>query len=169
MSGYDFDPSKLTVRQLLATYVAIIDELLKRGLVRTRNPPLGDLAEHIVWKAYGGTLADNSAKSYDIIDADGRKIQVKARAIGLGDKRSQAFSAIRSWGFDSVVFLNIDAATYDLVWARELTMSEAEALGRRRELTNSSAVLVSGVLTSGIDVTDRIQAAYAGLDLTEKS
>jgi len=161
-----FDASKLTVRQLLATYVAILDELIDRGLVRTRNPPLGDLAEHIVWKAYGGELAANSGKSYDIIDADGRRVQVKARAIELTNRRTQAFSAVRSWDFDSVVFLNIDSATYDIVWARELTAAEALALGKRRELTNSSAISIAGVLTAGIDVTERLRAAYDGLDVT---
>jgi len=162
-----FDPRTMTVRELLAAYVSIIDELLARGLVRTRNPPLGDIAEHIVWKAYGGQLAANSAKSYDIIDAAGRRVQVKARAIGLGDNRTQAFSAIRSWDLDVIVFLNIDSATYDLVWARELTVNEAMAIGRRRELTNSSAVYLSNVLSAGIDVTERIRAAYVGLDQAE--
>jgi hypothetical protein len=162
-----FDPTTLTVRQLLAAYVAIIDELLSRGLVRTRNPPLGDLAEHIVWKAYGGTLADNSAKSYDIIDEAGRRVQVKARAIELSDRRTQAFSAIRSWDFEAVVFLNVDSATYDIVWARELTKDEAMSLGRRRELTNSSAISVSAVRALGIDVTEKVRAAYEGLDLRD--
>jgi len=162
-----FDPRTMTVRELLAAYVSIIDELLSRGLVRTRNPPLGDIAEHIVWKAYGGQLAANSAKSYDIIDAAGRRVQVKARAIGLRDNRTQAFSAIRSWDLDVIVFLNIDSATYDLVWARELTVDEAMAIGRRRELTNSSAVYLSNVHSAGIDVTERIRAAYVGLDQTE--
>ena len=162
----DFDASRLTVRQLLAAYVSILDELIHRGLIRTRNPPLGDLAEHLVWKAYGGTLADNSAKSYDVTDADGRRIQVKARAIELTNKRSQAFSAIRSWGFDLVVFVNVDSANYDIVWARELTVEEAQSLGRRRELTNSSAVMVSSVLRLGTDVTEKIRAAYSALDKT---
>jgi hypothetical protein len=166
ITNHHFDPTTLTVRQLLATYVAIIDELLSRGLVRTRNPPLGDLAEYIVWKAYGGELAANSAKSYDILDAAGRKVQVKARAIGLSEKRPQTFSAVRSWEFEAVVFLNVDSATYDLIWARELTTVEAMSLGKRREGTNSSAISVSAVLGLGIDVTDRIRAAYEGLDLS---
>ena len=161
-----FDPTKLTVRQLLAVYVAILDELIHRGFIRTRNPPLGDLAEHIVLKAYGGTLADNSAKSYDVLDANDRRIQVKARAIEVSDRRTQVFSAIRSWDFESVVFLNMDSATYEIVWARELTRDEAFSLGRRRELTNSSAISVNAAVRMGVDVTEKLRAAYAGLDLT---
>ena len=160
-----FDASKLTVRQLLAAYVSILDELISRRLIRTRNSPLGDLAEHIVWKSYGGVLADNSAKSHDIIDVDGRRIQVKARAIALSDRRTQAFSAVRSWDFESIIFLNFDSATYDIVWARELSRAEAEPLGRRRELTNSAAISIAAVQSSGTDITDRIKAAYDGLDL----
>jgi hypothetical protein len=158
------DPRTLTVRELLATYVSVLDELIRRGLVRTRNPPLGDLAEHIVWKAYGGELAANSSKSYDIVDATGRQIQVKARAIRLDDKRTQTFSAFRTWDFDAVVFLNFDSANYDIVWARELTSTEAIALGRRRELTNSSAINIAAVRSTGVDVTERIRVAFDGLD-----
>jgi len=55
-----FCPQELTVRQLLASHVAVLDELLARGVVRTRNSPLGDLAETIALRAYGGSLAPNS-------------------------------------------------------------------------------------------------------------
>jgi hypothetical protein len=91
-----FDPAALTVRQLLASSVAVIDELLRRGLIRTRNSPLGDLAESLALRAYGGELAPNSEKSFDLGTADGRRLQVKARLVRLDDKRSQTFSAFRS-------------------------------------------------------------------------
>lgn len=42
-----FRPQELTVRQLLASHVAVLYELLRRGVVRTRNSPLGNLAETI--------------------------------------------------------------------------------------------------------------------------
>lgn len=159
-----FDPSHLTVRQLLAAYVSILTELLARGLIRTCNSPLGDLVEHIVWRAYGGELAPNSARSYDLIDADGRKLQVKARTIGANGGGSTIFSAIRSWDFDVVVFVTLGTESYDVVWARELTADEAEGLARRREHTNSSAIRVRTVPDYGVDVTERIRAAYAELD-----
>lgn len=46
-----FRPQEPTVRQLLASHVAVLDELLRQGVVRTRNAPLGDLAETIALRA----------------------------------------------------------------------------------------------------------------------
>ncbi|WP_146240256.1 DUF6998 domain-containing protein [Curtobacterium sp. MCSS17_008] len=144
--------------------MAVIDELLRRGLIRTRNSPLGDLAESLALRAYGGELAPNSEKSFDLWVADGRRLQVKARLVRFGDKRSQTFSAFRSWDFDAALFLLFDATTYDLSWAREVDRSETEALGRRVEHTNSYAILVRRVQGAGIDVTDQVTAAYEGID-----
>ncbi len=101
-----------------------------RGVVRTRNSPLGDLAETIALRAYGGSLAANSEKSYDLTTAQGRRIQVKARLVDPADRRSQNFSAFRSWNFDAALFLLFDSASYDLLWARELTVEETKAIGR---------------------------------------
>jgi len=159
-----FDPAALTVRQLLASSVAVIDELLRRGLIRTRNSPLGDLAESLALRAYGGELAPNSEKSFDLWTADGRRLQVKARLVRLDDKRSQTFSAFRSWDFDAALFLVFDASTYDLAWAREVGRAETETLGRRVEHTNSFAILVRQVQGTGVDVTARVEAAYERID-----
>jgi hypothetical protein len=159
-----FDPADLTVRQLLASSVAVVDELLRRELIRTRNAPLGDLAESLALRTYGGTLAPNSEKSYDLLTPDGTRVQVKARVLQPNDTRSQTSSAVRSWDFDLALFLLFDAGTYDLTWARELTDDEAEPLGRRVEHTNSWAVLVRQVENAGTDVTERLADAYDRLD-----
>lgn len=159
-----FDPAALTVRQLLASSVAVIDELLRRGLIRTRNSPLGDLAESLALRAYGGELAPNSEKSFDLRTADGRRLQVKARLVRLDDKRSQTFSAFRSWNFDAALFLLFDASTYDLAWAREVDRAQTEALGRHVEHTNSYAILVRQVQGAGVDVTAQVAAAYECID-----
>jgi len=154
----------MSVRQLLATSVAVIEELLHRGLVRTRNSPLGDLAESIALRAYGGELAPNSEKSYDLLTDDGRRIQVKARLVDPTDRRSQQFSAFRSWSFEAALFVLFDSRTYDIIWARELSGADVQSLGRRVEHTNSSAVLVRQVASAGRDVTDAIAAGFNRLD-----
>ncbi|MDP4332013.1 hypothetical protein Q7F20_01395 [Curtobacterium sp. A7_M15] len=159
-----FDPADLSIRELLASYVAILDELRRRGLVRTRKSPLGDLAESLAMRAYGGSLAPNSEKSYDLIADDGRRIQVKARTVRADDKRTQNFSAVRSWEFDAALFLLFDAATYDLIWVRELDRDQTQSLGRRVEHTNSSAILVRDVAHAGADVTALVRAAYDRID-----
>ena len=154
--------STMSVRELLSAYVAVLDELLARGITRTRNAPLGDLAEHIVWRAYGGHIEMNSKKSYDILDADGRKIQVKARLVE-GTKDTD-FSAFRSFDFDAAVFMVLDVRTYEVAWARELSQAETQSLGRHVELTNSRSIRTRHVFPAGIDVTERIRTAYAEMD-----
>jgi len=67
-----------STRDLLAGYVEILDELLRRKVIRTRNAPAGDLAERVVAAAYGGELAPNLAKSWDVQASDGRLLQVSA-------------------------------------------------------------------------------------------
>lgn len=159
-----FDPSELSVRQLLATCVSMHDELLRRRLVRTRNSPLGDLAELVALRAYGGVLAPNSDRSYDLRADDGRRIQVKARLVDPADRRSQPFLAFRWWDFDAALFMLFDSRTYDIVWGRELSSIEAQSLGRRVEHTDSSAVLVPQVSISGQDMTKALIAAFDRLD-----
>lgn len=159
-----FVPADLSIRQLLAASIAVIDELLRRGLVRTRNAPLGDLVEAIALCAYGGVLAPNSEKSYDLLTGEGRRVQVKARLVDPADRRSQQFSVFRSWDFDLAVFVLLDARTYDIIWAREVTSVDAQQLGRRVEHTNSSAVLVRQVAAAGRDVSHRMVRAFERLD-----
>ncbi|MFS0730048.1 hypothetical protein ABC270_08220 [Curtobacterium sp. 1P10AnD] len=159
-----FDTADLSVRQLLAASVAVIDELLRRGFVRTRNAPVGDLAETIALRAYGGVLAPNSEKSYDLLTEDGSRVQVKARLVDPADRRLQQFSAFRSWDFDLAVFVLLDARTYDIIWARELTRIETQQLGRRVEHINASAVLVRQVAAAGRDVSQAMVEAFDSLD-----
>ncbi|NLP84171.1 hypothetical protein HF576_09935 [Microbacterium sp. CFH 90308] len=159
-----FAPTALSVRELLASYVAVLDELTRRGVIRTRNSPLGDLAETLAERAYGGTLAPNSQKSYDVLTMDNRRIQVKARLVDRLDKRTQNFSAFRSWDFDSAVFLLFDTNTYDLIWARELECDEVQTIGRRVEHTNSSAILIRNVAAAGKDVTVLFSLVFGAID-----
>jgi hypothetical protein len=53
-------------RDLLTTYAQILTLLVDRGVTRSRNAPVGDIAEFLVAKAYAGTLAPPSEKSWDV-------------------------------------------------------------------------------------------------------
>ena len=78
------DIESATVPQLLTQYAEILAELRKREVVRTRNAPIGDYAEFLSAAVYDGALEPNSGKSHDLIAADGRLVQVKARTIDEG-------------------------------------------------------------------------------------
>ncbi|NTH51608.1 hypothetical protein G6L09_11565 [Agrobacterium rhizogenes] len=83
-----------TVTELLALHAQIGEELRNRGIVRSANNPIGDVAEHIFCKAFGWAQARNSAKGYDACDSKGTRYQIKGRRIHHRNT-SRQLSAIR--------------------------------------------------------------------------
>lgn len=67
--------------QLLAQHSAVLDELRRRGILRSRNNPTGDYGEWLVSTRLGLTLADPSEKGFDALDANGLRYQIKARRL----------------------------------------------------------------------------------------
>lgn len=156
------DVTRLSVRHLLRLEAAIASELRQRGLVRTNNKPLGDVAEHVVWLARGGVLEPNSTKSHDITTASGHRIQVKAmanRAAGVGAR----FSPFRSSGYQTAVFLVFNTA-FDIVEAYEVEAEQIEENVRFIPHVAGRQPSLRQVRTLGTDVTDEMQSAYARID-----
>lgn len=159
---HDVDLPALTTRALLRLYADILTELVRRGVVRSRNAPAGDLGEHLVHRAYGGELAARSEKSWDVRAADGRLLQVKVRLLATGDKGSHVYSPFRSFGFDACIFLIFDAHTDDLVRAVEVPVASVEAVARPNEHVNGHRIGTRTPLhelPGAVDVTVRVRAA----------
>lgn len=127
------DVSRFSTRELLIAYVEILDGLIQRGVIRTRNAPAGDLAERLVATAYKGELAPNSAKSWDVQADDGRLLQVKSRVLMADSRRSQVFSPFRSFDFDACVFVIFDGRDYSITRAVELSSVAVVGLSKRSE------------------------------------
>lgn len=83
------DLKKYSVIQLLQQQALIIDELIRRDVVRTRNNPVADYGEYIVAKSLGLTLENNSHAGFDATDTQGARFQIKARRITLERKSAQ--------------------------------------------------------------------------------
>lgn len=157
---------KLTIRELLSLSRGVLLELQRRQVVRTDNAPLGDVAEYLVRAAYGGSLVANSGKSYDLVDADGQKIQVKARTILNGKPGSQLFSVFRTFDFDRAVFLVFDRDSMDLLRAVEADRDLVRSVAIFKAHDNGYAVPVSKVVQEGafgVDVREGIERAYASM------
>jgi len=79
---------------------------LADALGRTNNI-VGEYAEYLAHKHYGGSLLEISGASADIETTDGARYQTKARKI----KRtpSTQLSVIRSWDFDFLVVILFDS------------------------------------------------------------
>ena len=157
------DLSSLKVKELLQLEAGVVAELRDRGLVRTNNKPLGDIAERIVLVARGGRLEPNSAKSHDVTDPEGRRIQVKAMG-GRIAGRSGQFSTFRSFDFDIGIFLVFESITFDLVLAREVTANDIEAVARYSAHTNGRAPTLRQIENLGVDVSHEMRGAYEALD-----
>jgi len=155
------DLSGLSARQLFERTELALRELRDRGIVRTRNAPLGDIAERIVWIARGGTLEPNSMKSHDVTTVEGARIQVKARIMRGGNG---TFSAFRSLDFTSAIFLSFDPITLDINYARELTRDQVASYSYRSEWVNATTLTGAKVEVLGVDVTEEMRLAYARLD-----
>jgi hypothetical protein len=160
--------ANVPVGQLLVKYSDILAELRYRGLVRTNNAPIGDLAEYCAAMVYDGLLAPNSEKSYDLVSHDGRKVQVKVRVIRKDTGPSAVFSPLRSFDFDVCTFLLVDGDHGGVLAAREWTANEAQKTGKHRAHTNGVVVRVGQVRSSsapGVNLTPEFQQAWG--ELTE--
>lgn len=87
--------AQMTSPELLVLHSAISDELRRRGIVRSSNNPVGDLAEYMFCKAFGWEQAANSARDADAIDAEGHLYQIKGRRL-TARNNSRQLGAMRN-------------------------------------------------------------------------
>lgn len=156
------DLTSMTVPALLGLEASIVEELRRRGLVRSNNKPLGDIAEQVVLAARGGVLEPDSTKSHDITTPAGVRIQVKG--MGARTTASGKFSPFRSFDFDTAVFLVFAAGAFELVLAREVSSAEVESISGYSKHTNGKQPTLAQVRSAGVDVTAEMQAGYLALD-----
>ncbi|MFA9595586.1 DUF6998 domain-containing protein [Citrobacter telavivensis] len=102
--------ASLSNLELLSLHSKILTVLRSREVIRTKNNPVGDYAEWLVSKALGMTLLSNSSAGADAIDADGMKVQIKARRV-TPDNPSRQLSALRNYeaaDFDYLIAVIFD-------------------------------------------------------------
>ncbi len=122
MAPVDLNP--LSVRELLALWASTLRELRDRGVVRTFNNPIADIAEELVALHYGGERGSFSQKTWDV-RAGNEYLQVKALR-DTGNRTRRNLSPIRSDdGYTAVVVV---------IFTEDLRV--AEALRIPREVVN---------------------------------
>jgi hypothetical protein len=155
------DVRSLTSRDLLRLSAGIVTELNRRRVVRSRNPPAGDLAEFLVAKAFHGELTAPSFKSWDVQAGD-RKLQVKCRLVEKDSRRYESFSPFRSWEFDACVFLTLDCYTYDVIQAIEIPMKTVKSIARETAWVRGHRISVRQIASpveGSRDITELIRIA----------
>lgn len=98
----------MSVLDLLALHVEIMDQLRNRCVIRSENNPTGDLAEYLFCRAFGWVQNPNSSKGVDAAASDGTRYQIKGRRLHKRNL-SRQLSAIRDIdGFDFLAAVLFD-------------------------------------------------------------
>lgn len=153
---------KLTTLELLRLQAQAVEQLVQQEIVRTRNNPVADYAEHLVAKAYGWQLEANSKAGYDIL-GDGDRYQVKSRRVTAANK-SRQLGVIRKYDekpFDWLIAV-IFNEDFTVQQAIKLPHAAIRERSKFNDAVNGRILHLKGkILTHPdlIDITDDIKAA----------
>ena len=145
------------IRSLLRKYAEIRQRLAQHPWIRNNNAPLGDVAEHLVAEALGGTVAVNNAKGYDVELPDGHLIQVKG--ITYRGTDNLVTSAIRSLDFDSVVIV-ICEPDFSVVEGLLVSKDRVVEVSRFHKKLNGYQIKVKQARLVALDITDKLRTVW---------
>lgn len=139
------DLDKLSNIDLLKLQSKILDELGSRGVVRTRNNPIGDYAEWLVSSKLNLQLQRNSKAGYDAVSKNGIRYQIKSRRVTAKKKPTQ-LSAIRKINEDDfdVLIALIFNAEYEVITALEIPKEIVIEYSRYKAHVNANFLHIKG-------------------------
>jgi hypothetical protein len=147
--------NSLSIEELLALHSSALDELQRRGVLRTKNNPTGDYAEWLFAERLGLQLAENSAKGYDATDGDGLRYQIKSRRITSANK-SRQLGVLRDLDANEFDFLL--AVLFDDAWqithAVKIPHSSIARMSTFRAHQNGHILILRPILLNDPDVVD---------------
>ncbi|MCL6406240.1 hypothetical protein EXT70_11230 [Dickeya dadantii] len=149
--------------ELLTLHSEILTQLRSRGVIRTKNNPVGDYAEWLVSTALGMNLLNNSSPGIDAVDSDGKKVQIKARRV-TSDNPSRQLSALRNYEaghFDYLVAVIFDE-DYKVLDAYKIPHEVIRDYARYREHVNAHIVTLKGSILSDTRVTSIKEQLISG-------
>ena len=146
--------NSLSVLELLSLHSEILTELRSREVIRTKNNPVGDYAEWLVSEALGMTLLSNSSAGADAIDADGMKVQIKARRV-TPDNPSRQLSALRNYeaaDFDYLIAVIFDE-DYNVLDGYKIPHEVIRDYARHSDHVNARIINLKGAILADPRVT----------------
>ena len=139
--------------ELLQTHSAIIVELRRRGVVTTKNNPIGDYTEWLVCNRLQLQIQRNSRQGFDAIDLQGIRYQVKGRH---SEDNSVQFSVIRNLERQEFDFLI--AVIFDEIYSVRLAVKVAHdavpKLARHRGHANGYVPILTDKVVELVGVDD---------------
>ena len=147
------DLKQMSEIELLQTHAAIIDVLIRRDVVKTRNNPIGDYTEWLVSNRMGLKLEPNSRASFDAKDATGTRYQIKGRRDSGTHIQFSSIRNLDEQGFDFViaVVFNDD---YSIRLALKIPHSIVPEFAKYQAHTNSHILILTDKAAEHPGVTD---------------
>ena len=149
------DLTRFTVTDLPKLSASIIDELIARKVVRTRNKPLGDYTEWLVAKVLKLELASKSTLGHDGTDRKGTKYEIKGRRV-TPENTSRQLSVIRKLedkNFDFLVGV-IFNEDYEILVAVMVPHNVVGEYASFREHVNGHILQLKGAILEDSRVSD---------------
>lgn len=138
---------ELSVLEILQLHATLLDELASRGVVRSKNNPVADYAEHLVCKALSLQLAGKSNKGFDAVDSDGVRYEIKARRESK-DRKTTLTSPIRDLegeNFDHLIIV-LFGEDYTVKQAASFPREHVREIGRFRKHVNGWVIPIRASL-----------------------
>jgi hypothetical protein len=154
------------IPELFSMYAAIADELRQRGIMRTSNNLVGDLAEYLFSQAMGWKLSDNSQCGYDAEHTEGIQrttFQIKGRRL-TPQNPSRQLGALRdleldgSFDYLAAVLFNPDYTVQRAIILPRQQVLQASTFIERTNSHKFHLLDSAWDLPGAQDVTDRLRA-----------
>lgn len=151
-----------SIPELFAMYAAIGEELRQRGILRTSNNLVGDLAEYLFSQAMSWTLANNSQCGYDAIDGGEKRYQIKGRRL-MPHNQSRELGALRDLDKGEFDYLAAVLLNPDYTVQRAIILPHDEVVQHTYPAARSNSrrfMLTDAMwdLPSASDVTEKLKA-----------
>lgn len=164
----------LPAAEKLKLYAAVSAEMVRCGLTRTQNNPVGDVAETLFCRALGLNKKGNSSSHVDAIGCnDGLRYQIKGRRL-VGNNGSRQMSALRDLDRDHFDFLGAVLFNEDFTVHRAavIPVDVVRKLSKPDKHTRSSRFMLTDDIWDDPqvwDVTDKLRAVDLDAPLTEQA
>jgi hypothetical protein len=157
----EVDLTNMTIRDLLATWAGTLRELRRRGVVRTFNNPIGDIAEELVALHYHGERGSFSQKTWDV-RVGTELLQVKALRRNQEGKRLNLSPVRSDDGYDAVIVV-VFTEGLRLEKAIRIPREVVNELFERRPHVNGRIIRLTDRLLGNPDV-EAVPLSDASLD-----
>jgi hypothetical protein len=147
------EADELNPRDLLRQYGRILDALRSRGVITTRDSPIGGYGQWLICRALDAAPQSNSYKGVDAITRDGQRLQIKTRWLAR-PKDSRQLSAIRNlddglFDFVAAVLLGSDFGVQEAYLIPHATVVRCSKLVRH---TNSNRLVLTPSICSDYSI-----------------